>query len=267
MAGPSIGTWVKVRNKSGRTTARVIANKFGGGSYQQGQVITQSEYNSYKERRAKGMKAQSGSASGGGTPTRKERIQEIRGGINQKARDQLTSIMGPKQKGKSRDIPGALARLDGTKAGQRANALAAKEGRQRRANEAAIASGKGNRATRRLSEQRQQKRQGRMTEIRQNISDKASAKRQEVFGKGNKGINEKSMARLSRTKEDKAEVALARKERVQREANQSAMASGKGNKAKRRAGQRVAPTAIRINPANNARTTSRLPGVRRRRAS
>lgn len=52
MAGPSIGTWVKVRNKSGRTTARVIAKKFGGGAYEQGQVITQSEYNAYKERRA-----------------------------------------------------------------------------------------------------------------------------------------------------------------------------------------------------------------------
>lgn len=52
MAGPSIGTWVKVRNKSGRMTARVIANKFGGGSYEQGQVITQSEYNAYKEKRA-----------------------------------------------------------------------------------------------------------------------------------------------------------------------------------------------------------------------
>ena len=54
MAGPSIGTWVKVRNKSGRMTARVIANKFGGGSYEQGQVITQSEYNAYKEKRAEG---------------------------------------------------------------------------------------------------------------------------------------------------------------------------------------------------------------------
>lgn len=63
MAGPSIGTWVKVRNKSGRTTARVIAKKFGGGSYSQGEVITQSEYNSYKDKRAEGMKAE---ASGGG---------------------------------------------------------------------------------------------------------------------------------------------------------------------------------------------------------
>lgn len=52
MAGPSIGTWVKVKNKSGRTTARVLAKKYGGGSYQQGEVITQSEYNAFKEKRA-----------------------------------------------------------------------------------------------------------------------------------------------------------------------------------------------------------------------
>lgn len=52
MAGPSIGTWVKVKNKSGRTTARVIANKFGGGAYSQGEVISQSEYNDYKAKRA-----------------------------------------------------------------------------------------------------------------------------------------------------------------------------------------------------------------------
>jgi hypothetical protein len=38
-------------------TARVIANKFGGGSYSQGQVITQSEYNAYKQKRAEGMKS------------------------------------------------------------------------------------------------------------------------------------------------------------------------------------------------------------------
>jgi hypothetical protein len=54
MAGPSIGTWVKVRNKSGRTTARVIANKFGGG-HKRGEVITQSEYNAYKKDRAEIM--------------------------------------------------------------------------------------------------------------------------------------------------------------------------------------------------------------------
>jgi len=52
MAGPSNGTWVKVKNKSGRTTARVLAKKYGGGSYQQGEVITQSEYNAFKEKRA-----------------------------------------------------------------------------------------------------------------------------------------------------------------------------------------------------------------------
>jgi hypothetical protein len=52
MAGPSIGTWVKVRGKSGGTTPRVLAKKYGGGAYEQGQVITQSEYNAYKERRA-----------------------------------------------------------------------------------------------------------------------------------------------------------------------------------------------------------------------
>lgn len=51
MAGPSIGTWVKVRNKSGRMTSRVIPNKFGGAKYEQGQVITQSEYNAYKAKR------------------------------------------------------------------------------------------------------------------------------------------------------------------------------------------------------------------------
>ena len=71
MAGPSIGTWVKVRNKSGRTTARVIAKKFGGGSYSQGEVITQSEYNSYKDKRAEGMKAE---ASGGGGGQAKARL-------------------------------------------------------------------------------------------------------------------------------------------------------------------------------------------------
>lgn len=52
MAGPSIGTWVKVRNKSGRMTARVIAKKFGGGAYEQGEVITQSQYEKYKQNRA-----------------------------------------------------------------------------------------------------------------------------------------------------------------------------------------------------------------------
>lgn len=70
MAGPSIGTWVKVRNKSGRTTARVIAKKFGGGSYSQGEVITQSEYNSYKDKRADAMKAE---ASGGGGQARQDK--------------------------------------------------------------------------------------------------------------------------------------------------------------------------------------------------
>jgi len=42
-------------------TARVIAKKYGGGSYEQGQVITQSEYNAYKEKRAEGMKAEKSS--------------------------------------------------------------------------------------------------------------------------------------------------------------------------------------------------------------
>jgi hypothetical protein len=57
MAGPSIGTWVKVKNKSGRMTARVIPNKYGGGSYSQGQVITQSEFQKVQERRAEAKKA------------------------------------------------------------------------------------------------------------------------------------------------------------------------------------------------------------------
>jgi hypothetical protein len=61
MAGPSIGTWVKVRSKSGGTTPRVLAKKYGGGAYQQGQVITQSEYESYKKQRAEGMKAEEAS--------------------------------------------------------------------------------------------------------------------------------------------------------------------------------------------------------------
>lgn len=63
MAGPSIGTWVKVRNKSGRLTARVIPNKFGGGSYQQGEVITQSEFQKVQEKRAKANKGDGGNQS------------------------------------------------------------------------------------------------------------------------------------------------------------------------------------------------------------
>jgi len=55
MAGPSIGTWVKVRNKSGRMTAKVLAKKYGGGSYQQGEVITQSEYRSFQKKRAEAI--------------------------------------------------------------------------------------------------------------------------------------------------------------------------------------------------------------------
>jgi len=55
MAGPSIGTWVKVKNKSGRMTARVLAKKFGGGEYEQGQVITQSEYQSFQKKRAEAI--------------------------------------------------------------------------------------------------------------------------------------------------------------------------------------------------------------------
>jgi hypothetical protein len=62
MAGPSIGTWVKVRSKSGGTTPRVLAKKFGGGAYQQGQVITQSEYESYKRQRADAKKGISDSS-------------------------------------------------------------------------------------------------------------------------------------------------------------------------------------------------------------
>jgi len=57
MAGPSIGTWVKVRNKSGRMTAKVLAKKYGGGSYQQGEVITQSEYQSFQKKRAEAIAA------------------------------------------------------------------------------------------------------------------------------------------------------------------------------------------------------------------
>lgn len=52
MAGPSIGTWVKVKGKSGKTTAKVIPIKFGGGSYSQGEVITQSEFKKVQQARA-----------------------------------------------------------------------------------------------------------------------------------------------------------------------------------------------------------------------
>lgn len=57
MAGPSIGTWVKVKNKSGRLTARVIPNKFGGGGYSQGEVITQSEFQKVQKERVSQMDA------------------------------------------------------------------------------------------------------------------------------------------------------------------------------------------------------------------
>lgn len=49
MAGPSIGTWVKVKNKSGRMTARVIP-KIWGATPPKGAVITQSQYLEAKQK-------------------------------------------------------------------------------------------------------------------------------------------------------------------------------------------------------------------------
>lgn len=63
MAGPSIGTWVKVRNKSGRMTARVIANKFAERNYKKGEVVLQSEYNAYLDKRDRDKTTQSLSKS------------------------------------------------------------------------------------------------------------------------------------------------------------------------------------------------------------
>jgi hypothetical protein len=65
MAGPSIGTWVKVRSKSGGTTPRVLAKKYGGGAYDQGEVITQSEYEKYKQNRASQRDSEFSDGTGG----------------------------------------------------------------------------------------------------------------------------------------------------------------------------------------------------------
>jgi hypothetical protein len=57
MAGPGIGVWVKVKTKSG-VTPRVIPNKDGGGQYSQGQVITQSEFNELRQKRAERLQGE-----------------------------------------------------------------------------------------------------------------------------------------------------------------------------------------------------------------
>jgi hypothetical protein len=62
MAGPSIGTWVKVKTKTG-LTPRVIPNKDGGGQYSQGQVITQSEFNELRQKRAGRLREKQSSPS------------------------------------------------------------------------------------------------------------------------------------------------------------------------------------------------------------
>jgi hypothetical protein len=59
MAGPGIGVWVKVKTKSG-VTPRVIPNKDGGGQYSQGQVITQSEFNELRQKRAERLQQKGG---------------------------------------------------------------------------------------------------------------------------------------------------------------------------------------------------------------
>jgi hypothetical protein len=96
MAGPSIGTWVKVRSKSGGTTPRVLAKKFGGGEYQQGQVITQSEYESYKKQRAEGMKKEKPKDTKlkqlTGTPKQVAYADAIRGRLLKKMESTKTDI-------------------------------------------------------------------------------------------------------------------------------------------------------------------------------
>jgi hypothetical protein len=159
-------------------TARVIANKFGGGGYEQGQVITQSEYNDYKAKRAEAIAtADASKAKANQRQSRRERIAEIKTNINNRGKDKFRQII--EQEGDVTDK--ALSRFDRSKAGKQFNALGRMEGSQRSANAAAIA-------------------------------------------------------------------------------------NGSGNRAKRRAGQRVAPRVMRDNPFTTARSTKRLPGVRRRRS-
>lgn len=81
MAGPSIGTWVKVKNKSGRMTARVLAKKFGGGEYEQGQVITQSEYQSFQKKRAEAIASESPSKTAAKTTTNPGKSVKVEVGL------------------------------------------------------------------------------------------------------------------------------------------------------------------------------------------
>jgi hypothetical protein len=77
MAGPSIGTWVKVRSKSGGTTPRVLANKYGGKWWaKQGEVITQSRYEQYKKLRADVRETEASAKADSGKPPEKIRMRK-----------------------------------------------------------------------------------------------------------------------------------------------------------------------------------------------
>lgn len=155
MAGPSIGTWVKVRSKSGGTTPRVLAKKFGGGAYQQGQVITQSEYNSYKKDRAEAKKAETSASSGSGSGDRRQarqaRIAEIQSNIGNRADQQFSRAL-TRGRARGEDSVQISRRADNTRAGRTAQQLTSRQRRQQEANQAAMATGSGNRARRRAGQ-------------------------------------------------------------------------------------------------------------------
>lgn len=210
MAGPSIGTWVKVRNKSGRTTARVIAKKFGGGSYSQGEVITQSEYNSYKDKRAEGMKAEASGGGGGGRQARQNRINEIRDNIGTEAGKKIDSIRADMKKKGQRDNTKLYDRLGRTKAGKKASALAGRERRQAQANEAAMATGSGNRANRRLARMRGED----VPQYRSFEQARQGVQRQQKLAG-------RRLQKAALSKQEKTSILLKNKKRIKAEASKS----------------------------------------------
>jgi hypothetical protein len=114
MAGPSIGTWVKVRSKSGGTTPRVLAKKFGGGEYRQGEVITQSEYQDYKKVRASAQSSSSEGSQGKGSKLLSEFNVRLRNNSGlraiAKAIDENDGVINTGKYRHGKDSPGMFRR-------------------------------------------------------------------------------------------------------------------------------------------------------------
>jgi hypothetical protein len=137
MAGPGKGTWVKVKGKNGAVRTEVIGATVGGNNFSKGQVITQAQYQKTQQRKDEQDS----------TPSRKERINQIKEGINQRVRDKAREIFGT---GSAGITDQNIARFNQSKAGQQATAL----GRMERNAIIPTSDGSGNRAKRRLAEMR-----------------------------------------------------------------------------------------------------------------